>query len=286
MEGQRREDRRLGGRVEPFDVGRRVGLGVAQRLGLLDGVVEAGAGRVHLVEDVVGRAVDDAEHAAHVVAGQRLAQRPEQRDRAGDRRLVVEVDPGVLRRRIQGGAVLGEQRLVGGDDGGAVLHRAQDEGAGRFDAPDDLDDDVSAGDQVLGVRREEGRVQPEVAPVAAGAAHRDADDVERAPDPGGEVVAVLGQQPGDGGSHDAAAEQRDAQRFVRSGLAHGVDPAVRPPHRDGHVSESGHRPGHPTSRASRSSTVSRRTRTRACPSLTATTGGRGVWLYWLESERQ
>ena len=32
--------------------------------------------------------------------------------------------------------------------------------------------------------------------------------------------------------------------------------------------------------------VSRRTMTRARPSRTAITGGRGVWLYWLESERQ
>ena len=35
---------------------------------------------------------------------------------------------------------------------------------------------------------------------------------------------------------------------------------------------------HPTSRASRSASVSRRTRTREVPSLTATTGGRGTWL--------
>ncbi len=46
----------------------------------------------------------------------RLAQRAQQRDRAGDGGLVVEVDAVLLGGRVQRGAVLGEQRLVGGDD--------------------------------------------------------------------------------------------------------------------------------------------------------------------------
>jgi putative hydrolase len=41
-----------------------------------------------------------------------------------------------------------------------------------------------------------------------------------------------------------------------------------------------------TSRASRSSSVSRRTITLAVPFRTAITGGRGVWLYWLAMLRQ
>ena len=41
VEGQRREDGGLGGGVEALDVGGRVGLGVAQGLGLLDGLGEA-----------------------------------------------------------------------------------------------------------------------------------------------------------------------------------------------------------------------------------------------------
>ena len=213
VEGERGEDRGLGGGVEALDVGGRVGLGVAERLRLLDGVGEAGAGRVHLVEDVVGRAVDDAEHLAHVVTGERLAQRPQQRDRAGDRGLVVEVDAVLGGRGVEARAVLGEQRLVGGDDRGAVLHGAQDERAGGLDAADDLDDDVGARDEVLGVGREQRRVDAEVGAVAAGAAHRDADDLERRADPGGHVVGVLGEQAGDGAADDAGAEQGDAQRL-------------------------------------------------------------------------
>ena len=64
------DDRRLGPGVEPLDVGRRVALGVTELLGLAQrgGVVGLTAGDDgvgHPGEDEVGRAVDDAEHAAH-----------------------------------------------------------------------------------------------------------------------------------------------------------------------------------------------------------------------------
>ena len=91
VEGEAGEDGGLGRGVEPLDVGRRVGLGVAEGLGLLQRLGEPGAGGVHLVEDEVRGAVDDAEHAADPVAGQGLAQRTQDRDGAGDGGLVVEV---------------------------------------------------------------------------------------------------------------------------------------------------------------------------------------------------
>ena len=101
VEGEAGQDRGLGRGVEALDVGGRVGLGVAERLGLLERLGEAGAGGVHLVEDEVGGAVDDAEHPAHPVAGERLAQRAQDRDRAGDGGLEVEVAAGLLGRREQ-----------------------------------------------------------------------------------------------------------------------------------------------------------------------------------------
>ena len=158
MEGERGQDRGLGGGVEALDVGGRVGLGVAERLRLLDGLGETGAGRVHLVEHVVGGAVDDAEHPADVVAGQRLAQRAQQRDGAGDGGLVVEVDAVLGGRGVEGRAVLGEQRLVGGDDEAPCSMARRIRRAGRLDAADHLDDDVGPGDQLLGVGGEQRRV--------------------------------------------------------------------------------------------------------------------------------
>ena len=64
------QDRGLGRGVEALDVGGRVGLGVAQRLGLGQRLGEARAGGVHPVQDEVRGAVDDAEHAVHRVAGE------------------------------------------------------------------------------------------------------------------------------------------------------------------------------------------------------------------------
>ena len=63
------DDRRLRARVETLDVGGRVTLGVPESLRLVErgdvvGLATAGDGVGHLREDEVGRAVDDAEHAA------------------------------------------------------------------------------------------------------------------------------------------------------------------------------------------------------------------------------
>ena len=104
-----------------------------------------------------------------------------------------------------------------------MLHRAQDEAAGGVDAADDLDDDVGAGDELVGVGGEERGVDRHVGAGPLRAAHGDADELERGADPGGEVVGVLDEPGRDGGPHDTAAEQRDAQGgtgFVRHGGVH------------------------------------------------------------------
>ena len=98
----------------------------------------------------------------------------------------------------------------------------------------------------------------------------DPDELERPTDALGEVVGLGDELAGDAAADDTAPEQGDA----KGGLLVG-----------GHrTSWSG--AGSSTSRASRSSIVSRRTMTRATPSRTAITGGRGVWLYWLDRLRQ
>ena len=106
VEGQRRQDRGLGGGVVAFDVGRGVGLGVAEALGLGEGVGELRAGGVHLVQDEVGGAVDDAQHAGDAVAGQAVADGPQDGDGAGHGGLVGQLDAGLVRLFVEGGAVL------------------------------------------------------------------------------------------------------------------------------------------------------------------------------------
>ena len=110
------QDGGLGGGVEALDVGRRVELGEPERLGLGQGVGVGRARLGHAGEDVVGRAVDDAHHPVDPVAGERLPQRPEERDAPADRRLEQQVDVGGDGRLEQLGADVGQQLLVGADD--------------------------------------------------------------------------------------------------------------------------------------------------------------------------
>ena len=102
-----------------------IALGVAQRLGLGQRVGVRLPALGHAGEDVVGRAVDDAHHPADRLAGQRLAQRPDQRDAAGHRRLEQQVDAGRGRGLEQLGAAVGQELLVAGDHRLAGLERGR-----------------------------------------------------------------------------------------------------------------------------------------------------------------
>ncbi len=190
VEGDPGEDGGLGSGVEALDVGGRVGLGVPERGGLVEGLLVAGARGVHLVEDEVGGAVDDAEDPVDLVAGEGLAQRPDQRDGTGDGGLVVEVPAVLGGGGVQRGAVLGEERLVGRDDGGAVLEGGGDEGAGGLDPPDDLhhDVDVAAFDEGGGVGGDQGGV--DALADLGGPAYGHSGEFEGGADPGGEVLRV------------------------------------------------------------------------------------------------
>ena len=84
-------------------------------------------------------------HPVDRLAQQRLAQRPDERDAAGHRRLEEQVDAGGLGRGEELGADVGEQLLVGGDHRLARLERVEDQLAGGLDAADDLDHDVDVG---------------------------------------------------------------------------------------------------------------------------------------------
>ncbi|CAB4723534.1 unannotated protein [freshwater metagenome] len=255
VEGERGQDRGLRRGIEALDVGGRVGLRVAELLGLLERLAEAGAGAVHLVEDEVGGAVDDAEHPRHAIAGQRLAQRAQDRDRPRDSRLVVEVAPGPLGSLVERRAVLGEQRLVGRHDAGSVGQRGEDEGAGRLDAADHLDHqvDVVACHQALGVGGEQALGHVDVAGRVE-AAYGDAGQLDRRADARRQVARLLAEQTHHLRAHRAAAQHRHLERCE---VLHQSSP---------------------TSVANRSSSVSRRTTTRATPSRTAITGGRSAWL--------
>ena len=256
VERQAGQDRCLGRGVEPLDVGRRIGLGVAQLLGLLERLGEAGARGVHPVEDEVGGAVDDPEHAGHLVACQRLAQRTQDRDGTGHSRLVVEVSLGLRGRLEERRTVLGEQGLVGRHHAGAILERGQDERPGRLDAADHLHHHVDVvtrhqpdrvgGQQPVGDLDVAGRVE---------ATYGHADELDRRTHARGQVVTLLGQQSHHLGADRAATQHCHLERAL-----------VRAVHET------------PTSLANRSASVSRRNTVKVFPSRTPITGGRSAWL--------
>ena len=83
-------------------------------------------------------------------------------------------------------------------------------------------------DQVEGVGGEQVGVDAGVA-APGGPAHGDADQLERAPDPGGEVDGVAGEQPRDLGADHAAAQQGHPQRGDHVPVTHVAHPSIIPP---------------------------------------------------------
>ena len=145
-EGDGREDGELVGGIDAVDIKAGVGLGVAQRLRLGEHRLELTAGVAHAGEDVVAGAVEDAEHLATLVADQALAQGLDDRDAAGNGRLVGKRDAVGFRGGCQCHAVMGDQCLVGGDHVAARRQRPLAHGSRRsLRAADQLDDDVGIG---------------------------------------------------------------------------------------------------------------------------------------------
>ena len=155
VEGQGGQDRALGGRVEPIHVGGRVGLGESEFLRLGEGLLVAEPLGIHRVQDEVRRPVDDSHHHGDAVARERLAQAVDDGHGSRDRRLVVEVGTIVRRGLVKLRAVRGEERLVAGHHRDPLAEGAQNEGACRFDATDELNDDVHGIDCLGGLRRQQ-----------------------------------------------------------------------------------------------------------------------------------
>ncbi len=150
-----------------------------------------------------------------MVAVQRLAQRAEQRDRARDGGLVVEVGTAFERGVVDRATVLGEQRLVRGDHALTGPERLGQPGPSRFDATDDLDHhvDIVALDQPERVRREQALVQTDGGAVTVDPADGDADDLQGRADPRGEVGRLLTHETDHLRTDRATTEQRDPDRL-------------------------------------------------------------------------
>ena len=101
--------------IDAVDVEGRIGFGVAELLRFGEHLVEAAPGLAHGGQDVVAGAVQDAVDAGDAVAGKALAHRFDDRNAAGNGRLIADGGAVGLGERGKLRAVMGEQRLVGGD---------------------------------------------------------------------------------------------------------------------------------------------------------------------------
>ena len=207
MECDRGEDRGLGGGVVALYICCGIGFGIAQTRGLGQGLRVIGAGGSHLGEDVVGGAVDDADHAFDLVTGHRTAQWADHRDRPGHRRLEVQIGAGGIRGVREFVGVLGEKCLVGGDDGLSLSQCVEEEGSWHVDATHEFDDDVDVvpHHQRCRICGEQFGVEPTV---LAQVSYGHTTQFERCADSGGERLRVLGHEADDLGADRAHTEHR------------------------------------------------------------------------------
>ena len=212
VEAEGGHDRGLVGRVVAFDVAGRIGFGVSLGLSVLEHVVEVETLGGHLVENVVGGAVDDAEHARHLVADEGFAQGLEERDGTAHGGFEVDVDALGFGGRVDFRTVLGQQRLVGGDHGSAGFDGGHHELACDAGAADQFDYDVGIGGHAHGVGGHDGLVDPRerigFRRVKAG----DAGQFDRAANTCGKLVLLLDQQACGLGTDGTCAQQSNANR--------------------------------------------------------------------------
>jgi hypothetical protein len=134
------------GRVEAADVEGGIGFGIAFVLRLFQHLGKGAVLLLHLGQDVVAGAVENTIDAADLIAGERLAQRLDDRDTSRHGRLELEGHGARFRQARQLGAVLGQQGLVGRHDVLAGLQRRRTRGARHaLLAADQLDEHIDAG---------------------------------------------------------------------------------------------------------------------------------------------
>ena len=209
-ERDRGDDRRLGAGVEALDIGGWVALREPEALRLGERLAVGRAVLGHAGEDEVGRAVDDADHAADGLAAQALPQAAHERDAARHRRLEQQVHAAAVGGLEQLDADVGEQLLVGRHDRLAAGQRRGDQLAGRLDAADHLDDEVDLGidDDVVDVAGQHAWRKVDVS-LPGEVAHGHSRDLEAHPGASFDLLGLLVDQTDERTADVAAAEHPD-----------------------------------------------------------------------------
>ena len=143
VEGHRGQDGQLIGCVVSIYIGCWIGLGIPKPLGFGQDISEFGAFLVHLGQDEVGGAIDNAQDFFEAVGGQRLTEGVDDWNAATHAGFEVQCHVVFARHGEELGAFLGDELLVGCDDMLAGCKGRLDEHLCRLDAADDFDHDVN-----------------------------------------------------------------------------------------------------------------------------------------------
>ena len=141
-EGETREYAELVAGVQPLDVEGRVGLRKTGRLRVLEGTVERDAFFAHLAQDVVARAVQDAEEIVDPVPHEAVPYRPYHRDAPAHGGLEAYLAPGFRRQIEYLVAFFGQEGLIRRHHPLALLQGGRDQIEGIPRAPYQLDNDI------------------------------------------------------------------------------------------------------------------------------------------------
>ena len=143
------EDDQLGAGIESLNIIAGIGLRESAFLSLLQGCVKTGAVGFHLGEDEIAGSVEDALDFIEAVAGQAFLNGDDGRDAAGDGGAEFDALAHLASQFSKIRAALGDQELVGGDDGFAGPQGTANPVAGRLEAADELNDDVGVGGEQI-----------------------------------------------------------------------------------------------------------------------------------------
>ena len=95
-----------------FNVSGGVCFGIAKFLGILERIGKGCAGGIHLIQNVVGGAVHNAQHTCDGIACQRIAQGAQNRNRTSDSRLIRKLRTGLIGSSLKLNTVFCQKRFI------------------------------------------------------------------------------------------------------------------------------------------------------------------------------
>ena len=130
-ERQARKYGQLVRRIYAINVEAGISLGIAQFLCFLENLVEAPTFLLHRRQDVIAGAVEDAVNTADLVGGSPFAHPLDDRDAARDRRFIFQGDAALFGKPGEVQSMMGQHRLVRGDERLARSQALARQGEGR-----------------------------------------------------------------------------------------------------------------------------------------------------------